>query len=191
MLNVPLPSPPVPTTSMAPVRRLDAHDALAHRGREPGELVDGLAAHPQTHEQRGELRRRRLAVHDRAHRKARVVHRERAALDDRGERGPDLVAHRTSTSTSSAASARPRPARRSRTSRRRRRAATPRPRRRGAGSWPAGAARRASARSPGGTGPPRAAAVTCRMPMTTRSCSLIAVTMISGGRVRGSIASEW
>ena len=50
MLNVPLPSPPVPTTSIAPSGRLDADDPLAHRRREAGQLVDGLAAHPQAHQ---------------------------------------------------------------------------------------------------------------------------------------------
>ena len=57
MLNVPEPSPPVPTTSIVPVGRLDAHDALAHRGREARQLVHRLAAHPEAHQQRGELRR--------------------------------------------------------------------------------------------------------------------------------------
>ena len=32
---------------------------------------------------------------------------------------------------------------------------------------------------------------TCRIPITTRSTSLIAVTRSSGGSVAGSTASEW
>ena len=90
MLNVPLPSPPVPTTSIAPVGRLDPDDPLAHRGREPGQLVDGLAAHPEAHQQRRELGGRRLAVHHRAHRQARLVEGQRAALDDRRQGGADV-----------------------------------------------------------------------------------------------------
>ncbi len=87
MLNVPLPSPPVPTTSTVPsgasTRTTRSRIAVA----KPGQLVDGLAAHPETHEQRRELRRRRLAVHDLAHRQARVVEAQRAALDDGGQGG--------------------------------------------------------------------------------------------------------
>ena len=76
------------------VRGVDADDPLAHRGRETGQLVDGLAAHPQAHQQGRQLGRRRLAVHHRAHRRARLVHRQRAALDDRGQGGAHDLAHR-------------------------------------------------------------------------------------------------
>ena len=115
MLNVPLPSPPVPTTSIAPSGASTANDALAHRRREAGQLVDGLAAHPETHEQRGELGRRRLAVHHRAHRGAGLVQRERAAVDDRRQRRAHEVAHRAASAGSAAPARQTRPAR-SRTS---------------------------------------------------------------------------
>ena len=87
------------------VRRLDVDRALAHRRGEPGQLVDGLAAHAETHQQGGQLGRRRLAVHHRAHRPVRLVHRQRAAVDDRVERGADQVAHRTPSPTASASPA--------------------------------------------------------------------------------------
>ena len=77
---------------------LDPDDALAHGRREPGQLVGGLAAHPEAHQQRRELGRRRLAVHHRAHRAVRLGHRQRAAVDDRVERGADQVAHGTTRS---------------------------------------------------------------------------------------------
>ncbi len=51
-----------------PGGRVDAHHALAHRDREAGQLVHGLAAHPERHEERRKLGGRRLAVHHRAHR---------------------------------------------------------------------------------------------------------------------------
>ena len=57
MLNVPLPSPPVPHVSIAPSGRVDPEDPLAHRGREPGQLVDRLAAHPERDEQGRQLGR--------------------------------------------------------------------------------------------------------------------------------------
>ena len=87
------------------VRRRDRHDPLAHRGREPGELVDGLAAHPQGDEKRGQECRRRLAVHDAAHRRAGLAQGQGPTFDHGGQRRPDLVAHRTVPTAS--ASARP------------------------------------------------------------------------------------
>ena len=103
MLNVPEPSPPVPTTSIAPSGASTRVDPLAHRAREAGQLVDGLAAHPEAHEQRRELRRRRLAVHDLAHREARLVDGQRPPVDDRRERRADLLAHRATSSGASSA----------------------------------------------------------------------------------------
>ena len=112
--------------------RLDPDDPLAHRGREAGQLVDRLAAHPEAHQQRRQLGRRRLAVHHRAHRAACLVHRQRAAVDDRVERGLDQVAHRMPSPTVSAIpDVANDPTRRP--------AGTPRPRRPGAGSSRAGA----------------------------------------------------
>ena len=57
------------------IGRLDPDDPFAHRGRKTGQLVDRLATHPKSHEQRRQLGRRSLAVHDRTHRAARLVHR--------------------------------------------------------------------------------------------------------------------
>ena len=187
MLNVPLPSPPVPTTSIAPSGRLDADDALAHRGREAGQLVDGLAAHPEAHEQRRQLGRRRLAVHDRAHRQ-RAPRRSTASRPRRSSPGRP---GRRRSSTVSVALVRHRPGRPSRTSRSRRRAARPRPRRPGAGSWRAGAGPAGVSTLSGWNWTPSSGSATWRMPMITRSTSLIAVTRSSGGSVAGSTASEW
>ena len=45
-------------------RRLDPGHLLAHGGDRAGDLVDGLAAHPQRRQERADLHRRRLARHD-------------------------------------------------------------------------------------------------------------------------------
>ncbi len=74
-------------------RRRDHHDPFAHRGRESSQLVDGLAAHPQPHEQGRQLRRRGIAIHDRPHREAGILEREGAAIDDGRQRRADAVAH--------------------------------------------------------------------------------------------------
>ena len=50
---------------------------------------------------------------------------------------------------------------------------------------------RASARISGWNWTPSSGSATWRMPMTTRSTSLIAVTRSSAGSVAGSTASEW
>ena len=95
MLNVPLPSPPVPTRSIVPGGASTRTTRSRIAPAKPGQLVGGLAAHPERDEEGGQLGGGRLAVHDRAHRAARLVDRQGPAVDDRGERGPDRVAHRT------------------------------------------------------------------------------------------------
>src|SRR5262249_48622668 len=154
-----------------------------HRRSEPGQLVDRLAAHPEAHEERGELGRRRLAIHHRAHRRVGLVARQRPTLDDRDERHPYVVAHR-------AASARSRmPAVANEPVVAWSRAASPSP------AW-----RRkfASRCGPSGVSTlsgwnwmPSSGSDTWRRPITTRSSSLIAVTRSSAGSVAGSTASEW
>ena len=50
-LKVPEPSPPVPTVSMAPGGASIAQGLGAHGARGAGDLVDGLAAHAQRHQE--------------------------------------------------------------------------------------------------------------------------------------------
>ena len=88
MLNVPAPSPPVPTTSIAP----SGASTRSTRSR----IADANPASSSTvsprirrrDEQRRELGRRRLAVHHGAHREAGLVEVEGAALDDRSPARP-------------------------------------------------------------------------------------------------------
>ena len=186
MLNVPLPSPPVPTTSIAPSGASTRTTRSRIARGEAGQLVDGLAAHPQAHQQGRQLGRRRLAVHDRAHRR-------------RAPRPSTACRRRRSWR------ARPGPARSS-DALRRPASASPavanepdrvvEPRRLAFAGQAQEVREQVRAlgvrtRSRGGTGRPRAAATTWRMPMITRSTSLIAVTRSSGGSVAGSTASEW
>ena len=60
-LKVPLPSPPVPHVSMAPsgARTFTIFARMARDGA--GDLIDGLAAHAERHQQAADLRRRRRA----------------------------------------------------------------------------------------------------------------------------------
>ena len=70
-------------------RRSDGHDVLAHRLREAGDLVGGLALRAQRDEEAGDLRRRRLAVHDRAHQLVGVRAREVMPVEQQLDRGAD------------------------------------------------------------------------------------------------------
>ena len=100
MLNEPDASPPVPTTSMASGGAVDAQHLRAHRGDGAGDLVDGLAAHAQRHQERAHLRGRRFAGHHLLEGAGRFVAAERRAGRDfaderletpRSPHGPQLT----------------------------------------------------------------------------------------------------
>src|SRR5690606_26364554 len=65
----------------------------SHRLGEAGDLLLGLAAHPERRDQRADLRAARLAGHDRVHCRGRLFARQRPAVDDFLDRRSD--AHRS------------------------------------------------------------------------------------------------
>ncbi len=75
-------------------KRLPAHDA----GR-AGDLVDGLAAHPERHQQRADLGRRRIAAHDDVERRLGLAFGQLLAGRHLGQERPQIagrcVAHRS------------------------------------------------------------------------------------------------
>ena len=74
-------------------RRLDAQHLRAHRGDGAGDLVDGLAAHAQRHQERAHLRRRRFARHHLFERGGGFLAAERGAGRDLADERPELHGH--------------------------------------------------------------------------------------------------
>ncbi len=80
MLKLPDASPPVPQVSIVP-GGASIVTAFARMIRAaPGDLVDGLAAHPQRHQKGAHLRRGGVAAHDDVERRLGLVLAEAAAL---------------------------------------------------------------------------------------------------------------
>ena len=67
-------------------RRPDLEHVRAHRLRAAGDLLDRLALHPESDEERADLRRRRLALHHLVHHRARLVPGEAVAVEQPCER---------------------------------------------------------------------------------------------------------
>ena len=74
-------------------RRRDAQHLLAHRGHRAGDLVDGLAAHAQRHQEAAHLRRRRLARHHAVEAARGLLARQRRAGRDLGDERLEIVGH--------------------------------------------------------------------------------------------------
>ena len=79
--------------SIASGGRLDAQHLGAHGGDRAGDLVDGLAAHPQRHQEAAHLRRRRFARHHAVEGVRGFVAREHGAGRDLGDERLELVGH--------------------------------------------------------------------------------------------------
>src|SRR5439155_1113224 len=190
-----------------PGGRLHSNHAVAHRGRETGQLFDRLASHAQGHQQRRELGGGRLAVHHGAHRVARLVQCQALALDDGRQRGSDDLAHDrppatagrvavpawTSGADSSASraltgrSAMPWVANEPLTASRRLASPSPARRRKFASSRGPSGVRTDS----GWNWTPSIGSDSWRRPMITPSSGLVAVMRSSDGSVAGSTHSEW
>src|SRR5665811_1530352 len=66
---------------------VDRHRRGPHRLDEPGHLLDGLTLDAQGHDERRDLRRRRLPGHDLGHRRPRILSREILAGGQGSENG--------------------------------------------------------------------------------------------------------
>src|SRR5581483_5233417 len=153
-------------------RGLDLEHFRPHRRDGAGDLVDGLAADAQRHQEAADLRRRRVARHDDAERLLGLGPRQRLSRrslgDERLEVGLRLLAHAGT---------------RSRRLRAFQAAAISRklPRMR----WPC-----SEAMLSGWNWTPWTGCRRCMTPMITSS-SAVAVTSRSAGSVSGAMVSEW
>ena len=93
MFSVPLPSPPVPTMSIAPFGRAHLAALRAHHRGGGGVFVHRLAPGAQRHQEAADLRRRRLAVEQDARRRARASARVSGPRRPRRRSGASGVAH--------------------------------------------------------------------------------------------------
>ena len=91
MLSVPAPSPPVPTTSIASSGAPDPRCLGAHGPRRPGDLVHRLAAQPEGHQERADLRRRGVAGHDGIERALGLFFAEAMPVRDPAQHGLESV----------------------------------------------------------------------------------------------------
>jgi len=72
-------------------RCVDRHRLRAHDTRRAGDLVDGLAAHPQAHQQRAHLRWCRVARHDDLKRRLGLGLAEALAGGDAGKQRTQIA----------------------------------------------------------------------------------------------------